>query len=238
MPDRSEVIEYVDTYTYIFRHNRAIFWSLRDQLDERVGNHWLFRLLLGWLLPPKVTFLKLPTTPQLKEEMAYRRVYQDIVLPIRTIEEAVDKAGALFDIWPILIYPSRIYDHSDEGYRGIFPTPDKKDIVKGTNYAMYYDLGVYGTPPNVSNGTYKAVTCMREMEEFTRRVGGAPFLYADTFMTRSEFDEMFDLELYHKVRQKYHAEGNFPHVFEKTAGGARLARWQKKLDSEKTKKLN
>ena len=79
---------------------------------------------------------------------------------------------------------------------------------------------------------------MRDMEEFTRRVGGAPFLYADTFMTRSEFDEMFDLELYHKVRQKYHAEGNFPHVFEKTAGGARLARWQKKLDSEKTKKLN
>ena len=143
MPDRSEIIEYVDTYTYIFRHNRAIFWTLRDQLDERVGNHWLFRLLLGWLLPPKVTFLKLPTTPQLKEEMAYRRVYQDIVLPIRTIEEAVDKAGALFDIWPILIYPSRIYDHSGEGYRGIFRTPDKKDIVKGTNYAMYYDLGVY-----------------------------------------------------------------------------------------------
>ena len=133
MPDRSEVIEYIDTYTYIFRHNRAIFWTLRDQLDERIGNHWLFRLLLGWLLPPKVTFLKLPTTPDLKEEMAYRRVYQDIVLPIRTIEEAVDKAGKLFEIWPILIYPSRIYDHSGEGYRGIFRTPDKKDIVKGNS---------------------------------------------------------------------------------------------------------
>jgi len=233
-PDKSEVIEYVDTYTYIFRHNRAIFWTLRDQLDVRVGNHWLFRLLLGWLLPPKVTFLKLPTTPHLKEEMAYRRVYQDIVLPIRTIEEAVDKAGDLFSIWPILIYPSRIYDHSADGYRGTFRTPDKKDIVSGTNYAMYYDLGVYGTPPAVATGTYKAVHAMREMEDYVRRVGGAPFLYADTFMTRKEFGEMFDLEMYEKVRKKYAAEGNFPHLFEKTAGGSRLKRWQAKLGRERS----
>ena len=176
--DGEENVEYVETLTYIFRHNRAIFWTLRDQLDERVGNHWLFRLLLGWMLPPKVTFLKLPTTPELRNEMAYRRVYQDIVLPIRTMEEAVDKAGALFDIWPILIYPSRIYDHSAKGCRGVFRTPAPKDIVPGTNYAMYYDLGVYGIPPAVAKGTYKAVHAMRTMEHYVREVGGAPFLYA------------------------------------------------------------
>eukprot|EP00939_MAST-03C_sp_MAST-3C-sp1_P004531 g4531.t1 len=232
-PTNTEVVEYVETYTYIFRHNRAIFWSLRDQLDERVGNHWLFRLLLGWLLPPKVTFLKLPTTPALKEEMAYRRVYQDIVLPIRTIEEAVNKASDLFSIWPILVYPSRVYDHSDEGYRGVFRTPKSSDLVPGTNYAMYYDLGVYGTPPGVAKGTYKAVHAMREMEDYVRRVGGGPFLYADTFMTRDEFGEMFDLGLYEKVRAKYNATGNFPHLFEKTAGGSRLARWQRKLKAER-----
>ena len=231
--DDSEHYEYVDTYTYIFRHNRAIFWSLRDQLDERIGNHPLFRLFFGWLLPPKVTFLKLPTTPTLREEMAYRRVYQDIVLPIRTIEEAVDRAASLFSIWPILIYPSRIYDHSEKGYRGVFRTPKKSDLVPGTNYAMYYDLGVYGTPPSVANGSYKAVHAMREMEDYVRRVGGAPFLYADTFMTRKEFGEMFDLDMYEKVRKAYHAEGNFPHLFEKTAGGARLKRWQRKLEDER-----
>ena len=31
------------------------------------------------------------------------------------------------------------------------------------------------------------------MEKFTQEVGGYPFLYADTFMTRPEFEEMFDL---------------------------------------------
>lgn len=50
---------------------------------------------------------------------------------------------------------------------------------------------------------------------FTRNVGGYPFLYADTFMTRSEFEEMFDLTAYEKVRQKYHAIGAFPHLFDK-----------------------
>ena len=34
---------------------------------------------------------------------------------------------------------------------------------------------------------------MREMEDYTREVGGYPFLYADIFMTREEFEQMFDL---------------------------------------------
>ena len=40
---------------------------------------------------------------------------------------------------------------------------------------------------------YDAVKAMRAMEKFTQEVGGYPFLYADIFMTRKEFEEMFDL---------------------------------------------
>ena len=75
---------------------------------------------------------------------------------------------------------------------------------------------------------------MRAMEKFTQEVGGYPFLYADTFMTRPEFEKMFDLtsktiflketsmpELfssfldYEKVREKYYANGAFPHLYDK-----------------------
>ena len=45
-------VEYIPVKDYIFRHNRAVFWTLRDQLPERIGNHVLFRYLLGWLCPP------------------------------------------------------------------------------------------------------------------------------------------------------------------------------------------
>ena len=45
----------------------------------------------------------------------------------------------------------------------------------------------------MSNVRYDAVGAMRAMEKFTQEVGGYPFLYADIFMTREEFEEMFDL---------------------------------------------
>jgi hypothetical protein len=35
-------------------------------------------------------------------------------------------------------------------------------------------------------------------------------------MTEKEFEEMFDLTLYNKVRKAYHAEGAFPTLYAKT----------------------
>ena len=43
--------------------------------------------------------------------------------------------------------------------------------------------------------------------DFYRSVGGYHFLYADTFLTREEFEKMFDLTAYEIVRKKYFAEG-------------------------------
>jgi hypothetical protein len=34
-------------------------------------------------------------------------------------------------------------------------------------------------------------------------------------MSREEFEEMFDLTLYEKVRSKYRADGAFPHLYDK-----------------------
>ena len=97
---------------------------------------------------------------------------------------------------------------------------------------MFNDLGVYGVPRLVrERKPWDAVTAMRKMEDFTRSVGGYHFLYADTFLSREEFEEMFDLTAYEVVRKKYHAEGcqyilkyqsilltsgAFPHLYDKT----------------------
>ena len=57
--------------------------------------------------------------------------------------------------------------------------------MQGTNYGMFNDLGVYGVPRAVRDRKrFDAVTAMRRMEDYTRRVGGYHFLYADTFLTR------------------------------------------------------
>jgi len=204
--------ELVPLQDYLLRHNRSIFWVVESMLPN--GNHPLFRLFLGWLLPPKPAFLKFTTTPGVRAYTFVKQVFQDIVLPMNTLERQIDIAEELFDIYPLLVYPCRVYDHGD--HSGQLKRPRKEDLVPGTNFAMYNDLGIYGVPgPVKRKERYDPVSAMRSMEKFTTDVGGFSFLYADIFMTRAEFEEMFDLTLYEKVRKNFCGEGAFPHLYEK-----------------------
>ena len=59
------------------------------------------------------------------------------------------------------------------------------------------------------------VGSVRAMESYAREVGGYQCLYADTFMTRDEFEQMFDHRFYRPMRAKYGAESAFPEVWQK-----------------------
>lgn len=210
--------EYIPLRHYLLRHNRSIFWVVEHMIPG--GNHPVFRALLGWMMPPKIAFLKFSTTPAVRKMTFTMQVFQDITLPMSAMAKAVDKADELFDMYPILLYPCRIYDRGPGS--GQLRNPAPEDRVEGSGegdappHAMYFDLGVYGVPGPIQRGKkFKTVHAMREMEAFTQSVRGFPFLYADTFMTREEFERMFDLELYEKVRAKYGAEGGFPHLYDK-----------------------
>ncbi|XP_076029623.1 delta(24)-sterol reductase-like [Oratosquilla oratoria] len=205
--------EYVPLQDYLLRHNRALFWVVETMIP--FGNHPLFRLLLGWMLPPRIAFLKFTTTPGVRVMTFTKQVFQDIVLPMNQLEDQINISHEVFNIYPILVYPCRIYDH--EPHSGQLRPPRQEQRVPGTNYGMFNDLGVYGVPQQVKERKqFDAVDAMRKMEKFTREVGGYPFLYADTFMTREEFDQMFDMTAYEQMRKKYQAEGAFPHLFDKT----------------------
>jgi len=211
--DKGESEEYIPLREYLLRHNKAIFWVIESMIP--FGNHPLFLALLGWMLPPKPAFMKLTTTPVVRAMTFTKQVFQDIVLPINKLEEQIDKSEELFDTYPILVYPCRIYDHGEHTGQLRPPRPDQ--MVPGTNYGMFNDLGVYGVPRDVrERRRWDAVSAMRKMEDYTRSVGGYHFMYADTFLTREEFEDMFDLTSYEQVRKKYHAEGAFPHVYDKT----------------------
>jgi len=63
--------------------------------------------------------------------------------------------------------------------------------------------------------TINVMPTVFEFIRFTRDVGGYAFLYADIFMDRKEFEEMFDLVAYEQVRSKYFANNAFPHLYDK-----------------------
>ena len=48
-------------------------------------------------------------------------------------------------------------------------------------------------------------------------------LYAETFLTKNEFEKMFDLKLYEEVREKYGCRDAFPHVYDKICRAARIS---------------
>jgi delta24-sterol reductase len=157
--------------------------------------------------------------------MRTQRVYQDIVLPADALEQAIDLGFDTFGISPILVYPSLVVDHGP-GLHGTFPTRAvarnviPRDATKNATTfpkaGLFFDLGIYGIPQAVREGKqFDGVTLARKMEKFTTEQGGAPFLYAQTFFTKEEFENTFDLTLYREVRKKWKAEGAFVDLFTK-----------------------
>ncbi|OGT34925.1 MAG: hypothetical protein A3F11_06105 [Gammaproteobacteria bacterium RIFCSPHIGHO2_12_FULL_37_14] len=204
--------EYIPLRHYYHRYTRSIFWELESLIP--FGNHPVYRWLFGWLGPPKVSFLKLVGTPELRRETVEKHVVQDFILPISELKRSVLLADELFTIYPLLVYFMRI---SATQYQGFLRKPEK--MLLEHNYGMYFDLGIYGIPAAVKNNQpWDAKSTIRKAEQYVREAKGYQCLYADIFATREEFEQMFDHTLYKKMRIKYKAENAFPYVYDKVRG--------------------
>lgn len=88
-------VEYIPLRDYYHRHSRSIFWEIQDIIP--FGNHVrafqsvkqdnanipmtltfqpVFRYLLGWLIPPKVSLLKLTQGETLKRLYEEQHIIQ------------------------------------------------------------------------------------------------------------------------------------------------------------------
>ena len=57
-------------------------------------------------------------------------------------------------------------------------------------------------------------------------------MYADSYMTKEEFEEMFDHTLYYEMRQKYDCLKAFPNVYEKVSKAARTGKQTQKKEEK------
>merc|ERR1711972_391961 len=116
-------------------------------------------------------------------------VFQDITLPMTDMEEAVDLATDCFDVWPLLIYPCKEFDHGECSGQLRPPKPTQLCAgVQGPRWGMFFDLGIYGAPGYVlRREPYNPTKSFHRFMDFVKRVGGHPFLYADHFFTEAEF---------------------------------------------------
>ena len=233
-PAAPNVVEYVPLRDYYHRHTKAIFWELEQIIP--VGNHPVFRWLLGWAVPPKVSFLKLTQTESIKELYEKQHVIQDMLVPISKMGEALTVFDEHYEIYPLWLCPYRAYDYTDKAagvpHRCFLRRPLAAEPAAGAadgDYAgafeMYVDIGAYGIPQAVlDKKPFDAVSTAQKVEGYVASVHGFQMLYADSYLTREEFRQMFDHEHYDAMKARYDPHGAFPEVYEKTCKKA-LTLW-------------
>ncbi|XP_048511818.1 delta(24)-sterol reductase-like isoform X2 [Athalia rosae] len=190
--------EYIPLRDYYHRHTRSYFWEVQDIIS--FGNHPLFRLLLGWMMPPKVSLLKLTQIPAIKKQYEQKHVIQDLLVPIEHLRDSILKFDKAVQVYPLWLCPFKLK-----------PEPGLVNS-RTTKEEMYVDVGVYGVP-KVAN--FKPVETTRDIEEFVRKVKGYQMLYADTYTTRTEFRKMFNHSLYDEVRTRLRCKEAFPEIYDK-----------------------
>ena len=203
--------DFIPLRDYYHRHTRSLFWELQDIIP--FGNNALFRLLLGWAMPPKPSLLKMTQTEEIVQLYEKFHVVQDMVVPITTLSKSLEVMDANYLVYPLWLCPTAL-PKKGAGQGGIV------ESRTGTKDCMYIDIGAYGVPGNPQN--YEAKRCGRVVEEYVRSVGGFQLLYADTYMTREEFESMFDHTLYRQVRKRL-PDGMraFPEIYDKVSREAR-----------------
>ncbi|XP_062960796.1 delta(24)-sterol reductase isoform X2 [Cynocephalus volans] len=199
-----EGLEYIPLRHYYHRHTRSIFWELQDIIP--FGNNPVFRYLFGWMVPPKISLLKLTQGETLRKLYEQHHVVQDMLVPMKCLPQALHTFHNDMHVYPIWLCP--------------FNLPSQPGLVhpKGDEEELYVDIGAYGEP-RVKH--FEARFCMRQLEKFVRSVHGFQMLYADCYMNREEFWEMFDGSLYHKLREQLGCQDAFPEVYDKICKAAR-----------------
>ncbi|XP_057662659.1 delta(24)-sterol reductase-like [Diorhabda carinulata] len=191
---------------YYHRHTRSIFWELQDIIP--FGNNIIFRFLFGWLIPPKISLLKLTQTETIKKLYEEHHVIQDMLVPADKLEESLRFFKDKLQLYPIWLCPF------------ILPTnPGMLNSRSDRDEKLYVDIGIYGSP---KVETFHSRETTREIEKHVITVNGFQMLYADTYMTREEFRTMFDHSLYDDLRKKLRCEDAFPEVYDKISKQARI----------------
>jgi len=196
--------EYIPLRHYFHRHSRAIFWQMQDIIP--FGNHPIFRYLFGWMVPPKISLLKLTQGETVKRMYEENQIIQDLLVPVKSMKQSLEFFHKELNLYPLWLCPFTL--PNNPGF--VHPPTGQEE--------MYIDIGAYGAP-KVDN--YNCVETTRRIEACVTELKGFQMLYADSYLNREEFRAMFDHSLYDKMRIKLNCTKAFPEIYDKVNRKAR-----------------
>ncbi|CAD5164112.1 unnamed protein product [Musa acuminata subsp. malaccensis] len=216
---RGEFVEYIPTREYYHRHTRSLFWEMKLILP--FGDHWWFRWLMGWMMPPKISLMKITQGEAIRKYYHDMHVIQDMLLPMHKVADALEFLHREMEVYPIWLCPHRLFKLPVKTM--VYPEPGfELDPKQGdTSFAqMFADIGVYYAPGPVLRGEeFDGAEAVHRLEEWLIQNHGFQPQYSVSELSEDNFWRMFDRELYHHCRRKYKAIGTFMDVYYKSKKG-------------------
>lgn len=221
---RGEFVEYIPTREYYHRHTRPLFWEMKLILP--FGDQWWSRWLLGWMMPPKISLLKITQGEAIRKYYHDMHVIQDMLLPMHKVADALEFLHREMEVYPIWLCPHRLFKLPVKSM--VYPEPDFELNQKqgDTSYAqMFADIGVYYAPGPVLRGeVFDGTEAVQRLEEWLIQNHGFQPQYSVSELSEHNFWRMFDRSLYDQCRKKYKALGTFMDVYYKSKKGKKTER--------------
>ncbi|KAL3702197.1 hypothetical protein R1sor_020219 [Riccia sorocarpa] len=231
---RGEFVEYIPTRDYYHRHTRCLYWE--GKLILPFGDQAWFRYLFGWMMPPKVSFLKATQGEAIRNYYHERHIIQDLLIPAYKVPDALELSSKEFELYPIWLCPHRLFKTPVKTMIGPEPGFEYAGRPGDTSYAqMFTDVGLYYTPNPVFRGEeFDGVAAVKKLEQWLIDNNSFQALYAVSELNEQDFWRMFDATLYNKCRVKYKAIGTFMSVYYKSKKGKKT---EKEVREEESKSL-
>ncbi len=140
------------SFSLLFSLPSSLFWEVSDIIP--FGNNLVFRLLFGWMMPPKPSLLKLTQTEALRKLYELHHVVQDMLVPMSNLGECLSVFDKEVQIYPLWLCPFKIPSNANHSsaksgagsaqHRGfVHPYVNK---TSGESEELFVDVGAYGNP--------------------------------------------------------------------------------------------
>ena len=198
----SPITEAIPITDYLFRYDRGGFWVARYAYHYFLTPfNRITRWLLDYYMHTRVMYHALH-----QSGLSSQYIIQDVAIPYPQAPTFMTYLSTSFNHYPIWLCPLK---QSGKGIASTHSLQADKLNHKLPDYML--NFGVWGPGPKRRE---EFVAWNRAFEEKVHSLGGQKWLYAHTYYTEEEFNEIYNREEYDALREKYHAS-YLPTVYDK-----------------------
>ncbi|KAK0111400.1 hypothetical protein ONS95_001761 [Cadophora gregata] len=207
----SPVTEAIPVVDYLFRYDRGGFWVAKYAYAYFITPfNRITRFLLDYFMHTRVMYHALH-----QSGLSSFYTIQDVAIPFEEAATFMSYLDENFKHYPIWLCPLKQSGSASTHSLQVLKTNKRRP-------EMMLNFGVWGPGPKKREDF---IQWNRAFEKKVDALGGQKWLYAHTYYTEEEFDEIYNREQYDTLRGKYHAT-YLPSVYDKV-----------KVDVEKERRL-